>query len=129
MINRITIKIPYPKKFGIISFNTTKKVTFWFDNYAMFIFREDNKINTAEDLDKWRKEHGDYDFFARAAFSAVKSYCVQNRKKCNLELNKFALGLASADKDDIVRLTDVWKKSQEYGHATPPGKKKRPKRA
>jgi hypothetical protein len=90
----------------------------------MFIFREDNKIETTKDLEKWRKNRGDYDFFACVAFSAAKSYSLQNRKKFKLELGKVALGLATAKKEDLERLTKAWKDSQEYGATQIPGKKK-----
>ena len=124
MINKYSLKIPYPKKFGIISFNTKKKVNFSFDNLSLFLFREENKIDTPEDFRNWKKEHSDFDLFVYAAYFAAKSYAVQNRKILKLQLNKFALGLAQANPDELTKLTEVWKRSQEYGIDSLGGKKK-----
>lgn len=124
MINKVTIKIPYPKKLGLIFLNTKKKVSFSFDNLSMFIFREDNKIDTVAHFNKWQKEHSDFDMFVYAAYAAAKSYSTNERKKFNLNLNKFALGLAQAEKSDLEKLTKVWKDSQSYGAERMPGKKK-----
>lgn len=104
--------------------NTKKKVSFSFDNLAMFIFREDNKIDTVADFNKWQKEHSDFDMFVYAAFSAAKSYATKKRKRFDLALNKFALGLAQCQPSEIERLTKVWKDSQSYGAVKTPGKKK-----
>jgi len=124
MINRVTIKLPYQKRFGLISINSKKKVSFSFDNLSLFIFREDNKIDTTEDFSKWRKEHSEFDLFVHAAFCAAKSYCMHEKKSFKLQLNKFALGLAQVDKDELQRLIDVWNNSQSYGADSIKGKKK-----
>ena len=124
MINQVTIKIPYPKRLGVFMLNTKKKVSFSFDNLSMFIFREDNNIDTVADFNKWQKEHSDFDMFVYAAFSAAKSYANKKCKKFNLDIKKFALGLAQCDAADIERLTKVWKDSQSYGAEKLPGKKK-----
>ena len=124
MINRIDIKIPYPKKVGFISINFKKRVFFSFDNLSLFIFREDNKIETSKDLTEWQKQHPQFDMFVHAAYSAAKSYCMHERKPFKLDLNKFALGLAQLKKEELNNLIEVWKRSQTYGSANPPGKKK-----
>lgn len=123
MINRYSLKISYPIKLGFLFINRKIKVNFSFDNYSIFLFGEDNKIESPEDLNNWKKEHGEFDLFVYAAYCAAKSYAIQNRKKFKLNLNKFALGLAQADKDELTKLTEVWKRSSEYG-ADYLGKKK-----
>lgn len=124
MINKASIKIPYPKKVGFISLNFKRTVNFSFDMFSLFLFHESEKINKLNDLAKWKETHGKFDLFVYGAYYAAKSYSIQNRKKFNLDFNKFALGLGQLPKDEFEKLVNVWKTSQEYGAAELPGKKK-----
>ena len=122
-ISTAMLKIPYPKRLGFISLNTKRKVYFSFDNLSLFLLREENKIITPDDFVKWQESHTSYDVFVHATYYAAKSYAIQNRKKFDLKIGKFALGLAQCKSDDLVKLTEVWKRSQEFG-ADSIGKKK-----
>jgi hypothetical protein len=124
MINKTSIKIAYPLKVGYFSINRTRTINFIFDNFALFLFREKNGINNGEDLAEWRIKHGDYDLMLHALFSAAESEAMQNRKKFDMDLKRFALGFAQADKKEIEKVIEVWKRSQTFGSATIPGKKK-----
>ena len=124
MINQVSIKINYPVRFGFISVNRKRTVNLSFDNLALFLFREDNELNNTVDLHEWQKKHNEFDILINAVFAACKSWHLQNRKPFNFELKKFALGFAEAKKEDIEKVIEVWKKSQSYGAAELPGKKK-----
>ena len=124
MIHQIQIKIPYQKRWGIFSITVNKPISFCFDNFSLFLFRERLKIETPEDFAKWQKENGKNDLLVQAAFSAAESYCLHNRKKFDLDLKKFAVGLSSCKESELQKLIDCWKRSQEYGAIEPPGKKK-----
>jgi len=115
MINQLTLRIPYYKRIGFISFNIKKKVDFSFDNLSMFIFREDEKIDTPDDFEQWQKEHSQYDLFIHAVYSAAKSYYLQHKKDFKFDIKKFALGLAQLPESDLKKLTEVWQRSQNYG--------------
>ena len=124
MINKTSISINYPVRLGFISINRKRTVKLSFDNLALFIFREDNEIDTSEDLQKWQKQHNEFDFMIHAVFAACKSWHLQNKKTFNFELKKFAIGFADAKKEDIEKVIEVWKRSQNYGATDLPGKKK-----
>ena len=124
MINRITLSIPYPKKLGLISINTKRKVSFIFDNYSVFLFREKQNITTNEDFTKWRKEHSEFDLFLYGAYYAAENYTLQERKKFNIDIKKFATGIASLKEQQIKDLMNVWKRSQSFGSDEIKGKKK-----
>ena len=124
MTNQVSIKINYPVRFGFISVNRKRTVNLSFDNLALFLFREDNELNDSNDLHEWQKKHNEFDILIHAVFAACKSWHLHNRKPFNFELKKFALGFAEAKKEDIEKVIEVWKRSQSYGAAELPGKKK-----
>ena len=68
--------------------------------------------------------HSEFDLFIHAAFSAAKSNAMHEKKDFKLNINKFALGLAQCGKEELEKLTEIWKRSQSYGSASIPGKKK-----
>jgi hypothetical protein len=124
VINQVKIKIPYQYRWGIFSLTFNRWVWFAFDNLSLFLFRERLKIETADDFAKWRKENGEHTAMIQAAYSAAESYYLSNKKPFKLDLKKFAIGFSSAKKEDLQKLIDVCKRSQQYGAAELPGKKK-----
>lgn len=124
MIKQANIKIPYPKKIGFISFDFRRTVKFSFDMFSVFLFHEGEGIDKIEDLTKWQETRGKYDLFVYGAFYAAQSYAIQHRKNFDLEMGKFSLGLAQLKKEEVKVLIDAWRRSQDYGSAKLPGKKK-----
>lgn len=124
MINQAKLVIPYPIRVGFISINKKRTINFSFDNLSLFLFRERHELKTADDFEKWKEDKGSFDYLVHAAYSAAESYCFHNRIKFDLDLNKFALGFAQTDKEDLKEFTKAWKNSNEYGIAELPGKKK-----
>lgn len=115
MINKLKLKVPYPIRVGFFSLNTKKTINFSFDNLSLFLFREDNGIETMADFNEWKKQHTDYDLFVLGAYYAAKSYAQHNRQKFNLNVSKFALGVASSGEENIKKLMSVWQRSNTYG--------------
>lgn len=124
MINQAKLKIPYPKRIWFFSINFSRTVNFSFDNLALFLFRERQKIESSEDFAKWQKNKGQFDYLIHVSFSAAESYCLQNKKKFDLDFKKYAIGFSQANKEDIEKLVKVWKDSMSYGATQLPGKKK-----
>lgn len=124
MINQVQIKLPYPVRVGFFSLNLKKSVSFSFDNFALFLFREKQIINAGTDLNTWVEKNGKYVMFVHGCFHAAESYCLHNRIKFDLDFKKFSIGLAQLPESDLKLLTDTWRKSQEFGAAELPGKKK-----
>lgn len=115
MINQAEIVIPYPKRFGFISINSRRKVNMSFDNLALFVFREDNEIESGEDLKKWQSRNGEYDLMIEMLWSACKSWHLHNQKQFKFEKRKFALGIAQADAEQLKEVMKIWKRSQSFG--------------
>ena len=124
MINQVQIRLPYPVRVGFFSINRKINVHFSFDNLALFLFHQDEKINDSDGLKAWQEKHGKFDLFVYGAFYAAKSYAMHNRKEFTIDFKKFAVGLAQLDKSELERLSECWQRSQSYGAATIPGKKK-----
>jgi hypothetical protein len=124
MINEIAIRIAYPIKVGFFSINLKKKVTFRFDNLAMHLFREKQKIEAPEQLAEWRKAHNEYDALIHVLFASAESYCMEERKPFKLDLKRFAMGFAQADKEAIDKVIKTMQAAESFGFAATPGKKK-----
>lgn len=124
MINQVQIRLPYPVRVGFFSINRKITVHFSFDNLSLFLFHQDEKINDSNEFKEWQEKHGKFDLFIYGAYYAAKSYAMHNRKELKIDFKKFAVGLAQLDKSELERLSECWQRSQSYGAATIPGKKK-----
>lgn len=124
MINQVTIQLPYPLRVGFFSINRKIKVHFSFDNLALFLFHQDEKIENSADFKAWQDKHGKFDLFVYGSFYAAKSWAMHNRKQFTVDFKKFAVGLAELDKTELEKITECWQRSQTYGAAELPGKKK-----
>ena len=124
MINQVKIKMPYPIRVGFFSINTKKTINLSFDNLALFLFHQDEKINDSKDFKEWQEKHGKFDLFVYGSYYAAKSWEMQNRKELRINFKKFAVGLAQLNQAELERITEVWQRSQSYGAAEIPGKKK-----
>lgn len=124
MINQVQIRLPYPVRVGFFSINRKITVHFSFDNLALFLFQQDEKITDSNGLNEWQEKHGKFDLFVYGAYYAAKSYTMHARKQFAIDFKKFAVGLAQLDKSELERLSECWQRSQSYGAAEIPGKKK-----
>ena len=124
MINQVKIKLPYPIRVGFFSINRKKNIWLSFDNLSLFLFQQSEKINDSKDFEQWQEKHGKFDLFVYGAFYAAKSYAMHNRKTFDIDFKKFAVGLANLPENEMKELTEVWQRSQSYGGAKLPGKKK-----
>ena len=124
MINQVKIKLPYPVRVGFFSINRKKNIWLSFDNLSLFLFQQEEKINDSKEFQAWQEKHGKFDLFVYGAYYAAKSYAMHNRLKFDVDFKKFAFGLANLNENEMKELTEVWQRSQSYGHADLPGKKK-----
>ena len=114
MNHKTTIRLPYSLRIGPFSFVTKKKISISFDNLALFLFRENNKIENMDSLKKWHDENGEYKFMLHQIYAAAQSSALQHNKKFDLTLSVFAKMVADADKSEIDKIVRAWTNSNTY---------------
>lgn len=117
MHDRIEIKIAYPLKFLWVTIMWHKRIGFAFTNLAMFVFREDQKIDDSEQYKAWLKEHGQAVFINEMLFSAAKAYCMHEHIKENFTKTNLLAGIALSSQEIQEQIMLKWKNSETFGLA------------
>lgn len=122
MINSIVVSLPYPHKFWGVTLSLKRDVGFLFTNLSMFLFRENQKIETSKDYEKWLEENGQNRLVTEMMFAAAQAYCLELRLKQNFTKSSLTAAIATADQETQKKIVEAWRSSQTFGAVE--GKKK-----
>lgn len=122
MINSIIVSLPYPHKFWGVTISLKRNVGFLFTNLSMFLFRENQEIQTSKDYEKWIEINGQNRLVTEMMYAAAQAYCLETRLKQTFTKSSLTAAIATADQDTQKKIVEAWRTSQTFGAVE--GKKK-----
>ena len=122
MINSIVVSLPYPHKLWGMTLSLKRDVGFLFTNLSMFLFRENQKIETSKDYEKWIAENGQNRLVTEMMYAAAQAYCMELKLKQTFTKSNLTAAIATADAEIQARIVEGWRSSQTFGLVE--GKKK-----
>jgi hypothetical protein len=115
MINSLVVKLPYPHKFWGVTISLKRDVGFLFTNLSMFLFRENQKIETSKDYEKWIAEQGQNRLVTEMMYAAAQAYCMELRLKQTFTKSGLTAAVSMADQEIQVKIIESWRNSQTFG--------------
>lgn len=119
----IEIKLPYPIRWGIISFYRKKKIGFSFDQRSMLQLLENNGIDLNNHSD-WLKKTNQSTVILETLYAGAQSYCIARRQRDNFTKKGLSAALTEAGEETVNQLVKCWQNSENLGFKKLPGKKK-----
>lgn len=115
MKDSLIVQLPYPRRFLGVTISIKMNVGFLFTNLSMFLFRENNRMETNFDFDKWLKQHGETRYLIEQYYAAAQAYCMETRTKQTFTKTKLTQSITMADETVQKSLLEAWQRSHTYG--------------
>ena len=117
MTNDTTIvNLPFPAKFLGISFFKYKQMGFVFTNLSIFLFRENNNLETSDDYNEWLKVNGEAKLLNEMIYAAAQTYLMTNQLKQKFTKRDLNVAISSASEDVQKKIVNAWKNSNTFGN-------------
>lgn len=122
----VILSLPYPVRFGFISFTFKRKIGFTFDQRALLLMLNNNNIDLP-DHQKWFKKVGQSAVLFETIFAGAQSYSEQHRTKDNFTRKGLQLALSIAGKSASEKIIKCWQDSEALGRRDMPNTKDKKK--
>jgi len=123
----VLVRLKYPVKVGIISFNLPRTIGFSFNQRTLFNVLENNEIDLP-DYKQWLEKKGVAVVTFETIFAAAQCYREELRKRDNFTKKGLSIAISQADENTIAEIMKCWKFSEELGYKKPEKSKKKPYR-
>ena len=111
----IIVNLPFPAKFLGISFFKFKRMGFTFTNMAIFLFRENNQLETSDEYNEWIKKNGETKLVSEMIYSAAQTYLMNNQLKQKFTKQNLNIAIASTTEENQQKIVNCWKNSSTFG--------------
>lgn len=111
----IIVNLPFPAKFLGVSFFKFKRMGFTFTNMAIFLFRENNQLQSSDDYNEWLKKNGEAKLVSEMIYSAAQTYCMNNQLKQKFTKQDLNIAIASTTQENQKEIMKCWTNSSNFG--------------
>jgi len=111
----LMINLPYPARFLGINFLKPRRIGFLFTNLSIFLFRENEHLQTSDDYNAWIKAHGQSQLVSEMVYAAAQAYCMEEKVKENFTKAGLRVAIATSPEELQAKIVNAWKNSQTFG--------------
>lgn len=112
----VIVNLPFPSKFLGVSFFKYKQMGFVFTNLSIFLFRENNNLETSDDYNEWLKINGEAKLLNEMIYAAAQTYLMTNQLKQKFSKRDLSVAISSASEEVQKKIVNVWKNSNTFGN-------------
>jgi hypothetical protein len=122
---KIVVSLPYPRRIFGITISLNRRIGFLFTNQSIFNFRENQKIETSDDYEKWIEQNGQNRLISEMMYASAQAYCQAKSKKQRFTKSQLIAAIALSPTETQESIVNAWRKSQTFGNVESKKKTKR----
>lgn len=111
----VIVNLPFPSKFLGVSFFKFQRMGFTFTNMAIFLFRENNQLQSSDDYNEWLKKNGEAKLVSDMIYAAAQAYCMNNQLKQKFSKQDLNVAIASTTQENQKEIMKCWTNSSNFG--------------